>query len=258
MLNAVLEFELITVDFVPIVSLQQRRVVAWRLERRTQTELLAGLPPLTPERLATLAREEGRAACLERLWQKVSIERVARFASPEPVLVPTESAAFEGAWRPISLARLARAHGVHARVALELDVDAQSTVARRRLTAEVRLAGLGVAARGEGWRDVLPHWVLAERRAAGLSALAADTFVRDARLVITGVDRREQLRGLCEAGVDYVTGDVFGRPGRAPTRPDAALVWGASREAELALGAAAYEPPAERSVFGPRYAPEAI
>lgn len=218
MLSQVFELELVTVDFEPVFHLSTGVVAAWRLVRRAQTELLVGLPPSTVERLVALAAEEDRLACLERLWQKVSIERVARFSPQEPVWVPATTTALDVRWSAASLRQLARAHGCSTPLVVALD----EAPGLARVAAEARMAGFTVAARGTTWRSARPHW----RELSVVESLAGSTLERvlecrahDARLLVTGVVRSDQIRLLRAAGVEYIAGPVVGRPRVAP-RPD--------------------------------------
>ena len=263
MLSTVLELELVTADFEPVVSLRETRVVAWRLVRRSQTELLAGLPPTTTERLATLAREDGRAACLERLWQKVSLERIARFGPREPVLASIEPAALDARWSMAALRSFLRTHHVTTPIVLQL-ADAPA-----RAAAEVRMGGFGVAASGASWRDCKPHWRLVDATTflGGEPAqIASETFAFDAQLVITGVGRGDQLRAIRSAGGDLVSGPAFGRPRVRPEATDVALVPLVSiaasglesepRGGAVRLASYSNRDPRESLTFGRNYEPE--
>jgi EAL domain-containing protein (putative c-di-GMP-specific phosphodiesterase class I) len=247
MLSTVLELELVTVDFEAIVSLREARVVGWRLARRPQTELLAGLPPTTSERLVALARDEGRAACLERLWQKVSLERVARFGPREPVLASMCTSALDARWSVAALRTFLRAHHVTTPLVLELPE------AHARAAAEIRMGGFGVATSGGSWRECKPHWRLVDAPTflrGEPAQIASETFAFDAQLVVTGVGRGDQLRAIRSAGGDLVSGPAFGRP---RVRPDAGvvpampLVEGSERRESLAFGRN-YEPEGALSV----------
>ncbi|MCB9600522.1 MAG: hypothetical protein H6721_28995 [Sandaracinus sp.] len=215
MLSTVLELELVTVDFEPIASLREGKVVAWRLVRRPRTELLAGLPPITAEGLAALADDEGRGACLERLWQKVSLERIARHAPAAPVLVPIEPSVLDPRWGAGSLRRAARS--LRGPVALAFDPTCVP-----RAAIEARLAGFEVAAMGPAWQDARPHWRLVEAAQALRDAalIVPTTWACDAKLVVTGVARADHLRALRTAGVDFVCGAAIGRARALPNASD--------------------------------------
>ncbi|MCB9604806.1 MAG: hypothetical protein H6720_31180 [Sandaracinus sp.] len=189
--------------------------MAWRLVRRARTELLAGLPAVTAERLAALADDEGRGACLERLWQKVSLERIARHAPSAAVLVPIAPSVLDPRWGVGSLRRAGRS--LRGPVALAFDPTSVP-----RAAVEARLAGFEVAAHGADWQDSRPHWRLVDATQAlrDASVIVPTTWACDAKLVVTGVARADHLRALRTAGVDFVCGPAIGRARALPNASD--------------------------------------
>ncbi|HJK92005.1 MAG TPA: hypothetical protein RMH85_04335 [Polyangiaceae bacterium LLY-WYZ-15_(1-7)] len=240
MLDAVLEYELVGARFRPIVRLITAERVAHRLERAAHTDLFPGWPAIGADQLLALARDVGRWACLERLWQKASIEAVARRGTRGvPVLMPVDPVAFDAGWRPHQLAKLARAHGMLESVVPLLDLeDARVDVARaEELAAELRIAGFRIAARasrsGDLWRAAKPHWLVVGVDAIDRAALlAAEAFVGDARVLVDDARALRQVEQVVRAGVGLAAGPAFGAPTERPEPLDPSFSAGLARKVD--------------------------
>ena len=204
------------------MHLPSTAVVAQQLQRTQTAVSPAGLPRLHPEQLVGLARDAGRWADLERVWQRVSLKRAAALGAGTRArcLVSIDPVAFEGErWTPSSLGRVAEELRLDpATVVLEIDLrDRRLDVgATSRLASGLRRAGFRVGVRvpervPSPWRVAQPHWLILGTEDVDLAvALAAEARARGSKLLVTDVSELEVALALREAGVPYASGAALG------------------------------------------------
>lgn len=234
----ILDSGAVTPVYQPLVDTRAERVIGYEALTRVPSAHFR-----TPEALFRAASDHGALWALERLCRTVAIERLPALEPDQLVFLNIEPESFhDPQLRHETFRLLLGRHGLDpGRVVLELTEHAavRDFDEMRRVLEEVREAGFRLAMDdvGSGYAglqtiaEIRPDYLKVDMtlvRGVHLDPIKRELIATIRRftdstgivLVAEGVETREELASLTNAGVRCAQGYLFARPAAAPDQPD--------------------------------------